>query len=222
MDVQGIEWISNLVRHPCGEQRKRGQLLRLNGLLRRAPRLRDIAQDHRIVHLLRRGHAGPFARNGVEPQRHDVKIQKPMLRVKHLHVAGHHFSRLHQRCPIQPAQTFGQRLTHAGLALQAEEGAGGAIQIGNAPADVGHDHPLVDGIENRLQKTLLIGQPQQIALHILRAHAPETFDKLVEKPGIHARLVAGFSEPSSSTSKGSDTSSAKRSWGQMTFHHEES
>ena len=53
MDVQRVQRIADLVRHARREQRQRRQLFALDRLLRGAPRLRDVAEDHRVAHHLR-------------------------------------------------------------------------------------------------------------------------------------------------------------------------
>ena len=53
------------------------------------------------------------------------------------------------------------------------------------PCEIGDDDAFMNRVEDRLEKALLIREPQQIALHILRPHAPDAFDEFVEKAGVH-------------------------------------
>ena len=53
VNVQRVEWITDLVRNACCQQRQRIQTFRLNGLLGCAPALSDVAQDHNMANLLR-------------------------------------------------------------------------------------------------------------------------------------------------------------------------
>ena len=106
---------------------------RLDRFLRRAPRLGDVAQDHRVAdHLLHDG-LRALARRRVEAQRHDVEIQEAMLRIEDLHVAADHLLGLDELVPLEPAQPLAERLAHALLALQPEKLARRAVEIIDAP-----------------------------------------------------------------------------------------
>ena len=109
-----------------------------------------------------------------------------MLRIKDLHVAADHRSLSMSCSHSSPRSRSPSELAHALLALQPEDLARRAVQVIHPPVQIGDDHALVDGVEDRLEETLLIRQPQQIALHLLRAHAADAFDEFVEKAGVHA------------------------------------
>ena len=51
--------------------------------------------------------------------------------------------------------------------------------------EIRDDHAFVNGIEDGLEEPLFVGQPEQVILNFLGAHAPETFDQFIEKAGIH-------------------------------------
>jgi hypothetical protein len=56
----------------------------------------------------------------------------------------------------------------------------------NDPAiEIRDDHAFVNGVENRLEESLFVGEPEQVVLNFLGAHAPETFDEFIEEAGIH-------------------------------------
>ncbi len=152
-------------------------------------RLGDVAQDHRVADhfLLRRARA--LGRRRLETQRHDVEIQEAVLRIEDLHVAADDLSRSTSLSHSSPRSRSPSGCAHALLALQSEELARGAVEVIDAPVEVGDDDAFVDRVEDRLEKTLLVREPQQVALHFLRAHPPDAFDEFVEKAGVHAGSI---------------------------------
>ena len=84
MDVERIEWISNLMSHPGSEHVERGEPLDLDSLFGFATRLGDVPQNDRqtdcfaALRIFFIGH-----------QRHDVKIQNTIFRIEDLQVATH-------------------------------------------------------------------------------------------------------------------------------------
>ena len=111
MDVERVERIADLVGNARGEQGERIQSLRLNDLLRRAPALGDIAQDHGVANLF--AVAGTVSISGVsdsshgaslavfDHQRHDVKIDEAICRIKNFHVPTDWPAALSKRFPIE-------------------------------------------------------------------------------------------------------------------------
>ena len=66
--------------------------------------------------------------------------------------------------------------------LQAEKFAGGVVQISDSAFRVGHDDSFLDRIENRLEKTFLLGQLQKIILNVLRPDLPRRPISFSTKP----------------------------------------
>src|SRR5438034_9840385 len=128
MDVKRVERITNLVRNTGGEQRERMQSLRLNDLLCGAPTLGDIAQDHGVANLFavvgggdpircftERGHVSTYGVSGsghgpslavFDHQRHDIKIDETICRIKNFHVATDRPAALSMRLPIETADVL--------------------------------------------------------------------------------------------------------------------
>src|SRR5713226_3310514 len=106
MAVQRIKRVANLVRHAGGEQGERVYALGLERLLRRAPALGDVAQNHRVTNLLACSRARRSRRSRdivpgyriavLDHQRHDVEINKPVRWIENFHVAADWPSALRQ------------------------------------------------------------------------------------------------------------------------------
>src|SRR5260370_23043990 len=105
MNVERVEWIADLVRYACCQQRQRVQTFRFDGLLGRAPALSDVTQNHDMPNFLRRCSPGRRPRraalaldvpagvtvSGYRPtmlyhERHYVKIHEEILRLKKFHL----------------------------------------------------------------------------------------------------------------------------------------
>src|SRR5438874_7328466 len=99
--MQRVQSIAMLVRYASSEQRQRVQSLRFNRLLRGAPTLGDITQNHGVANLLVlpiqqtlraracRGLLVDLLASFpvLNHQRHDIKIYEAICRIENFHVA---------------------------------------------------------------------------------------------------------------------------------------
>src|SRR6266436_1676598 len=126
MNVERVEWIADLVRYACCQQRQRIQTFRFDGLLGRAPALSDVTQNHDMPNFLRsrspgrRPRRAALAALGVPagvivsgyrptmlyPQRHYVEIDETILRVKNFHVMADWPAAFCYRFPIKASDAF--------------------------------------------------------------------------------------------------------------------
>ena len=61
------------------------------------------------------------------------------------------------------------------------------IDVSDAAGGVGHNNAFLNRVEDRLDQSLFLREPEQIILNFLRPYAPETFDEFIEEPGFHSR-----------------------------------
>ena len=95
-----------------------------------------------------------------------------------------------------------ERFANRVFAVEPEDFAGCVIQIGDPPFRIGHDDPFLDRIENRLEKTFLLREAEQIVLHLLRTDAAEAADQFFEETGFHRSILdASLCEAHESGSK---------------------
>src|SRR5438552_639937 len=110
MDVKRVEWISNFVSNSGGQQSERIQSLRLERLLGGAAAFCDIAQDHGVTDLLARPvwliRIGLVHLATLNNQRHDVKVDESIGRIKNLHIAADRSAALGEGVPIETAHPF--------------------------------------------------------------------------------------------------------------------
>src|ERR1700736_1642838 len=118
MNVEGIEWVTDLMGHTGGEQGERIQALALNGLLRAAPALRDITQNHGVSDLLCGNVNLIVVRAPLDDQRHDIKIYDATGRIKNFDVPADRSAALGERFPIQPANAFIEPLADGIITFQ--------------------------------------------------------------------------------------------------------
>ena len=171
MDVQPVERIAQFMGDAGSQQGQGLDLLGLESLLGGLHRFSDVVQNHR--HQRRR----PIAFDGIARQvvqRHNVKTQVPMLWIKNLQFAANRRwpasrPRLKEMIPIHIAQKPVDP-DPDDIFAQAEQPPRSIIGIGDAQMAVDHHHPLVDGIEDGLEKNLLPGQPLDVALQANAIH----------------------------------------------------
>src|SRR5205809_1135558 len=154
MDVQRVERITDLVCNAGGEQRERIQSLRLNDLLCGAPTLGDIAQDHSVANLFTVAGDGdpircftkryPVSTYGVsgsshgpslpvfDHQRHDIKIDETICRIKNFHVATDRPAALSKRLPIETADALIEPFPDGVARAKPKQLAGRIIQVSDA------------------------------------------------------------------------------------------
>src|SRR5262249_61933306 len=64
-------------------------------------------------------------------QRHDVKIDEAIFRIKNFHVSTERSAALSKRSPIEAANTFIEPFSDCLRCLETKQFAGGIVQIGN-------------------------------------------------------------------------------------------
>src|SRR5262249_53385446 len=74
MNVERIEWIADLVRYACCQQRQRVQTFRFDGLLGRAPALSDVTQNHDMSNFLRSHSPVRRPRRAISASRRLVRV----------------------------------------------------------------------------------------------------------------------------------------------------
>src|SRR5215467_4825670 len=137
MNVQRVERVADLVGYACCQQCQRIQPFRLNGLLGCPPALGNIAQDHDVSDLGRRSWShGPVARilfdasqrrgdsasfTMLDNERHDVKVDEAILRIKNFHVMADWPATLRQRFPIETSDSFVERFANSIRRLQSKQ-----------------------------------------------------------------------------------------------------
>src|SRR5438874_3376300 len=128
MDVQGVKGVAEFMGDTSGEQRERVESLALDRFFRCASALGDVAHDNGVTDLLRsrcrHGRCpglffrialaaqtavsdysyGVFAR--LDHQRHAVKVDEPISRIKNFHVARDRTAAVSQRVPIETPHAF--------------------------------------------------------------------------------------------------------------------
>ena len=111
----------------------------------------------------------------------DVEVQVTTLGVGDLQISADHRARLSQLIPVNPAHSFGQRLSLDGFWLKSKEVAGGAIHVGDPPLVVQQDDPLLQSLKDLLQHALLPQKLCEKILHLAGFKAIHAFDELVKK-----------------------------------------
>ena len=85
----------------------------------------------------------------------------------------------------RPRTCSSSRFADRVVAIETKDFAGGVVQIGDSAAGIGDDDSFLDGIENRLEKTLLLREAKEIILHLLRPDPAETADQFFEEAWFH-------------------------------------
>src|SRR6478736_730894 len=97
----------------------------------------------------------------------DIEIDKTIRRVKNFNVPAQNRVGFGECFPIEPAHLFLERFAHRVLSIQSEKFAGPVIQIGDAAVRIGDDDSFLNGVEDRLEKTFLLREAEEIVLHLL-------------------------------------------------------
>src|SRR6266436_10405164 len=118
-------------------------------------------------------------------QGHHVKIDEAILRIKNFHVMTDWSAAFRKRFPIETADTFVEAFADYIAPLQPKQSASCLVQIRDPAFGISHDDAFLDGIENSLQETFLLGQAQKIILHFFRPDALESLDEFLKKTGFH-------------------------------------
>src|SRR6266581_9776973 len=120
------------------QQGERIQSLALDRFLRCAPALGNVAHDDGVADLL--AVAAVVGRGifiSVHPrldhQRHDVKVDEPVSRIKNLEVAGNGTTAVGERVPIEATHSFVELFANGTFAIEAEKLAGGVIEVSDSP-----------------------------------------------------------------------------------------
>jgi len=171
------------------------EALRLDGLLGGATGLCDIPQDDGVAYDAGgfRGTA-PGAACGfggglvivvVQSDGGDVEIDEAVLWVEDLHVAGDDRLGLGKGGPVEAGDALGEGASHAIVAGEAEELAGGVVEEGDIAQGVGDDDALVDGVEDGLEEALFACETQEVVLDFLGADAADALDEFFQEAGGH-------------------------------------
>src|SRR5690349_14685457 len=110
MDMEGIERITEFMRHSRSEQRQRRETFTLDSFFRGAACLRDVSEDHGITNHLQLEDIRSSSSGPVEMKWHHVEVEETVLRIEDLHIPGKHGLRLHEPLPIKAAQFLSKRL----------------------------------------------------------------------------------------------------------------
>ena len=177
MDVQRVERIADLVRHARREQRQRLHAFALDGLEGFLPRLGGVVQNQRHA-----GTAGGLAvqRRGVEPEKARARIMHLKFMPQDVRAAG--VVRPGNFLPVHLRQNVGD-LQSLGVRLQADEPGDGLVEINHAPLLVRHQHAVLDGVEQRFEKSAFAREPLDDGLQSFRVQPPDAAKHFVKKTG---------------------------------------
>ena len=145
-------------------------------------------------------------------QRHNVKIDEAILRIKNFDVMTDWSAALSERFPIETPDTFVESFADYIACLEPKQSASCIVQIRNPPFGIGHNDAFLDGIENRFQETFLLGQAQKIILHFFRPDAAEPLDEFLKKTGFHDLKSSKLQHPTSSKPSSSKLRSFEFLW----------
>lgn len=85
---------------------------------------------------------------------------------------------------------MGEFLAHDLFRFQAEESAGGAIDVGDLAFGIEQDDAFLEGLKDFFEKTLVLEQVEHDMLEFARFQAIHAFDKLVNERGSHKLSLA--------------------------------
>ena len=124
-----------------------------------------------------RGYTARFA--ALDHQRHNVKIDEPIRRIKNLDVPADRGAALGQRFPLQAAHPLIEAFADRIVRLKPEYFTSRVVEVGDAPFRIGDDNSFLDGIEHSLQKSFLLRETDQIILHFLRPDSAKVLDQFL-------------------------------------------
>ena len=112
----------------------------------------------------------------LDHQRHDIKIDKTIFWIKNFHVTTDRSAPLRKRHPIETSDALVEASADGIADFESKQFAGRIVEVGDASFRICHDDSFLDGVENRFEKTFLLGQAQKIILHLFRPDASESLD----------------------------------------------
>ncbi len=185
MNVQGVERVADFVGHAGRQQRQGMNALALDGFKRLLPRLGGVVQNQ--------GHAG--AALGVAVQRRGVKPQEARARIGHLKLVAVD--------PLPPSAVEGRggsSQSNSGKkrvigwpstvsAAPIQQARDRLVEINDAAMLIDHQHPVLDGIEERLQKIAFPRQPLHDGLQPFGIEPADAAQHLVQKIGLCGRHI---------------------------------
>ena len=180
MDVEGIERIPDFVRYPGSQQLDGVQSLRFNEIGFRPALAGDVPQHHQHTGLV----------FGLTGKRHNVEAQKPVLRIGHLNLVTYEpgpFPRIKMEnaIPVDVPQVAGNRASANGFQRKTHKLLGGGIRIGELPVGVNDNDAFLNGLEDRLQQSAFLGEPQKMRVETLGIQLVQSFDQFVKKARFH-------------------------------------
>src|SRR5206468_10099240 len=81
-------------------------------------------------------------------QRHDVKIDEAICRIKNFHVATYRTATLGERFPVETADALVETFPDGFARSKPKQIAGRIIEVSHAACRIGHDDAFLNGIEN--------------------------------------------------------------------------
>jgi periplasmic divalent cation tolerance protein len=121
----------------------------------------------------------------------DVEVEVAIFGVKDLEVTTDDGARLAEFIPIEITDALSELLADDLLFLEAEELAGGAVDVGDLASLIEHDDAFLKGVENFFEEAFFTQQLKHDALDLAGVEAIHAFDELVDEGGSHK--VCGMS-----------------------------
>ena len=94
-----------------------------------------------------------------------------------------------ERVPIKSAHALSEALADRVFRFETKQFAGGVIHIRDAAFRIGDDDSFLNRVEDGLDQPLLLREPEEVILDLLRPHAPKTLDQFIEKARFHSPAV---------------------------------
>src|SRR5580658_2602561 len=178
MNVQGVEWIADLVGHARGQQRQGMKALafdRLEGLL---PRFGRIMQNER--HAVAALHLDIQGR-GIDAQKTRARIGDFKLMMGgSLASVGAGGA---EAFPIQFRQQFRDGAALDLVRVPIEQAGDGLVEIDNASVLIDYQHAVLDGIEDGFQEAALARQALDDRLQPFRIQTADAAEETINKTG---------------------------------------
>ena len=215
MDVEGVERIADLVGDSRREQGDGRETLALDGLLGLLALRSDVSQDDGPAHQ------GTALRVGlVAHQRSDVEVQEAPFGIEDLEITAHHIAASGHGVEVESGDRRREIPAHVLRAGEAEERAGRPVHVDDVILRVGDDDPLQNGVEDRLEEPLLLGEDLEVVPEVGRFDKADPLDKLVDESPVHQLTGEGWvgssrSSPSSATRRSKRSSAALTGWGEF-------
>lgn len=178
VDGEGVEGVAELVGDAGGEHGEGADALALDFFLGQLARLGDVTDQHDEAER-------DFVVDGG-----DGEVEVAIFGINDLQVAADHRAGLQQFGPVQAAHALGEFLTHDLLGFQAEESAGGAVDVGDLAFGIEQDDAFLESLKDFLEEALVLEQIEHDVLEFARFQAIHAFDKLVNERGSHKLSLA--------------------------------